>query len=45
LGEAVAAASHQLRVIVSGLYAHPVMVAGLLAISVGDELVIRHPSG
>ena len=44
LGAAVAAAPGQLRVAVSVLYAHPVMVAGVVAISVGDELVIRHPS-
>jgi low temperature requirement protein LtrA len=45
LGAAVAAAPHQLRVFVSVVYAHPVMVGGLVAISVGDELVVRHPSG
>jgi low temperature requirement protein LtrA len=45
LGSAVAAAADQLRAVVSVLYAHPVMVAGLVAISVGDDLVIRHPSG
>jgi low temperature requirement protein LtrA len=45
LSGAVAAAANQLRVFASVLYAHPVMVAGIVAISVGDELVIRHPSG
>jgi low temperature requirement protein LtrA len=45
LGAAVAGAADQLRVVVSVLYAHPVMIAGIVAISVGDDLVIRHPSG
>jgi low temperature requirement protein LtrA len=45
LGAAVAAASDPLRVAIPAVYGHPVMVAGLVAISVGDELVIRHPAG
>jgi low temperature requirement protein LtrA len=45
LGAAVAAASEPLRVGLSSLYAHPVMVGGLIAVSVGDELVITHPAG
>jgi low temperature requirement protein LtrA len=45
LGAAVAAAADQLHVAIVAIYAHPVMVAGVIAISVGDELVIRHPSG
>ena len=45
LGEAVAAANTRFHVAVSALYAHPVMVAGIVAVSVGDELVIGHPSG
>jgi low temperature requirement protein LtrA len=46
LGAAVAAASDPLRVTISAIYAHPVMVAaGLVAISVSDDLVIRHPAG
>jgi low temperature requirement protein LtrA len=45
LGAAVAAAPNPLRVGISALYAHPVMVAGLVAISVGDELVVTHPAG
>ena len=45
LGPAVTAAPEPLRLAVSSLYAHPVMVAGLVAISVGDELVITHPAG
>jgi low temperature requirement protein LtrA len=45
LGAAVAAAPDPFRVGVSVLYAHSVMIAGLVAISVGDELVIRHPAG
>jgi low temperature requirement protein LtrA len=44
LGEAVAAAKSQFRVAISALYAHPVMVAGIVAISAGDGLVIGHPS-
>jgi low temperature requirement protein LtrA len=45
LGAAVAAAPDALRVVNSVLYAHAVMVAGVVAISVGDELVIKHSSG
>jgi low temperature requirement protein LtrA len=45
LGAAVAAASGPFRVVLSALYVHPVMVAGLVAISVGDQLVISHPAG
>ncbi|MFE9693472.1 low temperature requirement protein A [Micromonospora sp. NPDC005806] len=45
LGGAVAAAPDPLRVAVSAVYAHLVMVAGIVAISVGDELVIEHPFG
>jgi low temperature requirement protein LtrA len=45
LGAAVAAAPDPFRIGVSASYAHLVMVAGIVAISVGDELVIRHPFG
>ena len=45
LGEAVAAAPDPFRAGLSAGYAHLVMVAGIVAISVGDELVIRHPFG
>ena len=45
LGAAVAAAPDPLRVALSGVYAHPVMVIGLVAISAGDELAVRHPAG
>jgi low temperature requirement protein LtrA len=45
LGGAVAAAPDQLRVAVAAGLAHPVMVAGIVAISVGDELVIKPPFG
>ncbi|WP_233257908.1 low temperature requirement protein A [Micromonospora sp. S4605] len=45
LAEAVTAAPDPLRVAVSAIYAHPVMVAGIVAISIGDELVIEHPLG
>lgn len=44
-GAAVAAAHDELGVVVGAGYAHPVMVAGIVAISVGDELVIEHPFG
>ncbi|RQW91451.1 low temperature requirement protein A [Micromonospora globispora] len=44
-GGAVAAATDPLRVALSATYAHLVMVAGIVAISVGDELVITHPFG
>jgi low temperature requirement protein LtrA len=45
LGAAVAAAPDPARVAVAAGYAHPVMVAGIVAISVGDELVIKDPFG
>jgi low temperature requirement protein LtrA len=45
LGAAVAAAPDRLRLAALSVYAHLVMVAGIVAISVGDELVIKHPLG
>jgi low temperature requirement protein LtrA len=45
LGAAVTAAPDPVRVAVAGAYAHVVMIAGIVATSVGDELVIRHPFG
>jgi len=45
LGEALAAASDPLRVAIPAVYGHPVMVGGVVAISVGDELAITHPYG
>jgi low temperature requirement protein LtrA len=46
LGAAIAAASNRFRITISATtYAHLVMVAGLVAVSVGDELVITHPAG
>jgi low temperature requirement protein LtrA len=45
LGAAVAAAPDPFLVTITAVYAHPVMIAGLIAISVGDELVITHPGG
>ena len=45
LGEAVEAASDPLRVAIPAVYGHPVMVGGVVAISVGDELAITHPYG
>lgn len=44
-GAAVATARDPLRVAVGAGYAHPIMVAGIVAMSVGDELVIKHPFG
>ncbi|MFC4091507.1 low temperature requirement protein A [Micromonospora sp. GCM10011541] len=43
LAEAIVAASDPVRVARSAASAHLVMVAGILAIAVGDELVIEHP--
>jgi low temperature requirement protein LtrA len=45
LGEAVAGALDPLRVGLSASYAQLVMVGGIVAISVGDDLVITHPFG
>jgi low temperature requirement protein LtrA len=45
LSAAVTAAPDSLRVTVAASYAHVVMIAGIVAISVGDELFIRHPLG
>ncbi len=45
LAEAIAAASNPVRVGTLAVHAHLVMVAGILAIAVGDELVIEHPLG
>ncbi|MGK5739259.1 low temperature requirement protein A [Micromonospora sp. URMC 103] len=45
LAEAIAAAPDPLRVSLSATYSHPIMVAGVVASSVGAELVIAHPFG
>jgi low temperature requirement protein LtrA len=45
LGAAVTAAPDRLRVAAFSIYAHLVMIAGIVAISVGDELVIKNPLG
>jgi low temperature requirement protein LtrA len=45
LGAAVAAAPDPLRVGITSVFAHLAMVAGLVAVSAGDELVVRHPAG
>ncbi|SCL14936.1 Low temperature requirement protein LtrA [Micromonospora rhizosphaerae] len=45
LAEAIAAASDPVRVGTLAIHAHLVMVAGIIAIAVGDELVIEHPFG
>jgi low temperature requirement protein LtrA len=44
-GAAVDVAAQQGRVLAVLIYAHLVMVAGVVVISVGDELVIMHGSG
>jgi low temperature requirement protein LtrA len=43
LPEAIAAAPDPIRVVRSANYSHLVMVAGIVAIAVGKELVIGHP--
>ncbi|SCL16753.1 Low temperature requirement protein LtrA [Micromonospora rhizosphaerae] len=45
LAEAIAAARDPVRVVIPSIYAHLVMVAGIVPISIGDELVIGHPLG
>ncbi|MBQ0901616.1 low temperature requirement protein A [Micromonospora sp. U21] len=45
LAEAIAAAPNPLRAVIPALYAHLLMVAGIVVIAVGDELVIEHPLG
>jgi low temperature requirement protein LtrA len=45
MGPAVIKASDPLRFSVTALYSHTVMVAGLVATSVGYQLVIAHPAG
>jgi low temperature requirement protein LtrA len=45
LGPAVAEVPNPIRLAIPVVYAHPVMVAGLVAISVGDALVITYPAG
>ncbi|WP_244298406.1 low temperature requirement protein A [Micromonospora cremea] len=42
---ALAAAPDPLRVGIPGAYSHLAMIAGIVAIAVGDELVIVHPFG
>jgi low temperature requirement protein LtrA len=44
-GAAVTAAPDRLRLAALAIYAHLIMTAGIVAISVGAELVIRHPFG
>jgi low temperature requirement protein LtrA len=45
LGPAIAASHEPSRSIRLASYAHLLMVAGIVAIAVGDDLVIEHPSG
>ena len=42
---AITAAPNRLRVAVLTVYAHVIMIAGIVTIAVGDELVITHPLG
>lgn len=43
LADAMAAAADPRRVTVLTIYSHVVMIAGVVTIAVGDELVIQHP--
>ncbi|PWU51356.1 low temperature requirement protein A [Micromonospora globispora] len=45
LAEAIAAAPDPFRAVIPANYANLLMVAGIVAIAVGDELVIDHPLG
>ncbi|MFC4017069.1 low temperature requirement protein A [Micromonospora sp. GCM10011542] len=45
IAEAIAAAPDPHRAAVTTMRAHLLMVAGIVAIAVGDELVIEHPLG
>ncbi|MEW2385181.1 low temperature requirement protein A [Micromonospora sp. NPDC047707] len=45
LAQALAAASDPVRALIWSLYAHLTMIAGIVAIAVGVELVIEHPFG
>jgi low temperature requirement protein LtrA len=45
LADAIARVPHPARFALSTTYFHLAMVAGLVAIAVGDELVIAHPRG
>ncbi|SCG66119.1 Low temperature requirement protein LtrA [Micromonospora inositola] len=42
---AITAAPNRLRVAVLAVYAHVIMIAGIVTIAVGDELLITHPLG
>jgi low temperature requirement protein LtrA len=45
LAEAITATTNLRRLALPNVYAHVIMVAGIVAIAVGDELVIQHPLG
>jgi low temperature requirement protein LtrA len=45
LADAIASATNVRRVAVLTVYAHVLMVAGVITIGVADELVIQHPTG
>ncbi|RZU74396.1 low temperature requirement protein LtrA [Micromonospora kangleipakensis] len=45
LADAIAAANNPRRVAILTIYSHLVMVAGIVTIAVGDELLITHPLG
>ena len=45
LADAMAAVADPRRVAVLAIYSHVIMIAGIVAIAVGGELVIQHPLG
>ncbi|MEG3632416.1 low temperature requirement protein A [Micromonospora palythoicola] len=45
LAEAIAATANPRRVAILTIYSHVIMVAGIITMAVGDELVIAHPLG
>ncbi len=45
IAEAITAAPDLRRVVVLTIYSHVLMVAGIVTIAVGDELIITHPLG
>ncbi|MGC5020223.1 low temperature requirement protein A [Micromonospora sp. DT47] len=45
LADAIAATNNPRRVAILTIYSHVIMIAGIVAIAVGDELIITHPFG
>ena len=45
LADAIAGSTNVRRVAILTVYSHVAMIAGIITIAVGDELVIQHPSG